>query len=135
MTLNKNVNSANTPGAKDFGLEKQFYASTLGLDLTSKSLSTSITKDKSLVGEYYGNSIQLEEYPLAPSLVSTDSYSVFPFYNELAEMDESFANFKAAPLLFSKVTTAALGVSSSGLTPRSYISVFNHFRSDYADFT
>lgn len=135
MTLSKNSSSAQTPGAKDFGLEKQFYTSTLGLDLASKGLTTSVSKDKSLVGEFYSNSIQLEDYVPAPSATSTHDFSSFPIYSELAELDESFTNFKSTPLLFSKLSSPILGIGSDSLTPRSYISVFNHFRSDYDDFT
>ena len=135
MTLNKNSTSAQTPSAKDFGLEKQFFSSTLGLDLSSKGLSTAISKDKSLVGEFYSNSIQLEDYVPTPSTTSTNDFSSFPVYAELAELDDSFTNFKSMPLLFSKLSSTVLGIGSEAPSPRSYISVFNHFRSDYDDFT
>lgn len=135
MTLSKNSSAAQSPSAKDFGLEKQFYTSTLGLDLASKGLTTSVSKDKSLVGEFYSNSIQLEDYVPAPSATSTHDFSSFPIYNELAELDESFTNFKSTPSLFAKLSSPVLGIGSDSLTPRSYISVFNHFRSDYDDFT
>jgi hypothetical protein len=135
MTLSKNSTSNQTVGAKDFGLEKQFYSSTLGLDLSSKGMTTSVAKDKSLVGEFYSNSVQLEDYVPAPSALSTHDFSSLPIYNELAELDESFTNFKSTPLLFSKLSSTVLGLGSDATSPRSYISVFNHFRSDYDDFT
>jgi len=134
MTMSKDQNSAQSTSPKDFGLEKQFSSSTLGLDMIDKPLTAKILKDLSISGSYYGNSIQMEDYTLKPSQLASYNFALLPLHADLSELDESFSTFKGLNSLFSKFSVAPLGSSSLGLSPRSYISVFNHFRSDYEDF-
>jgi hypothetical protein len=126
---------AQTISPKDFSLEKHFYSSTLGLEANSKYLTSAAVKDLSLTGSFYTNSVQLEDYSLVPSLLSTLNFSLLPVYSELNEMDDSFSNFKTLAALSNKFSTSTLLVANSGLAPRSYLSTFNHFRSDYSDFS
>jgi hypothetical protein len=134
VTIGKDVLSAQTISPKEFSLEKHFYSPTLGLDSNSKYLTTAVVKDLSLTGSFYTNSVQLEDYSVVPSLLSTLNFSLLPVYSELNEMDDSFSSFKSLSALSNKFSTSTLLVSNPGLAPRSYLSTFNHFRSDYSDF-
>ena len=134
VTIGKDVLSAQTISPKEFSLEKHFYSPTLGLDSNSKYLTTAVVKDLSLTGSFYTNSVQLEDYSVVPSLLSTLNFSLLPVYSELNEMDDSFSSYKSLSALSNKFSTSTLLVSNPGLAPRSYLSTFNHFRSDYSDF-
>ena len=134
MTISKDINSNQQVGAKDFGLDKPFYSSTLGAEMDLRPLSVSTVKDLSLVGDYYSNSIQLEDSALRPLSTSANLMSLMPITNEAVDLDDSFLNYKSYASLFSKFSAISLGSSNFGLNARSYISVFNHFRSDYEDF-
>ena len=135
MTINRNQSADHTPSARDFKLEKQFYSSTLGLEVDNCPLTSKTLKDLSLSGSYYGNSIQMEDYLVKPSQLATQNFALLPLQADLNELDESFSNFKGINSLFSKFSVLPLGTATSTLAPRSYISVFNNFRSDFEDFS
>lgn len=134
MNISKDqlINQSVSP--KDYGLEKQFKVLNTGIDLASRPLTSKALKDTSLTGSYYGNSIQMEDYSFNPSNLATYNFALYPLHNDFSEIDDSFATFKGLTTVFSKFAVTPLGLSTSGLAPRSYISVFNHFRSDYEDF-
>jgi len=134
MTLNKEQSSNQTISAKELGLEKQFRVSNTGVDIAAKPLTTKALKDTSLTGNFYGNSIQLEEYPFNPNQIATQNFALYPLHNDFVDIDETFTTFKGLSSLISKFAVTPLGSSTPALSPRSYISVFNHFRSDYEDF-
>jgi len=134
MMINKDQSSAQSVSAKDFGLEKQFRSLSTGLDLTSKPLTSKALKDVSLSGNYYSNSIQMEDYSFNPAQIATHNFYVFPLHADFNELDDTFTTFKGLNTLFAKFSLTSLGSSAANLSPRSYISVFNHFRSDYEDF-
>jgi hypothetical protein len=135
VTIGKDTLCAQATSPKDFSLEKHFYSHTLGLESNSRYLTSAVSKDLSLTGGFYTNSVQLEDYTFAPSLLSTANFSLLPIYSELNEMDESFTNFKTLAALSSKFSTTTLLATNSGPSSRSYLSTFNHFRSDYSDFS
>lgn len=134
MTINKDSNSGISVSAKDLSLEKEFQLNNLDNEFSSTPLSTKVLKDTSLIGSHYGNSIQMEDYVANPNKLATQKFSLMPLYSELSEIDDSFNSFKGLSSLMSKSSASTLGFSSSGLSTRSYISVFNNFRSDFEDF-
>ena len=134
MTINKDVKKNQLTSPKDFGLEKPFYQTVLGNELQVRPLTVTAVKDISIVGNFYANSIQLEDSLNSPSTLSSNNFALLPTTAEMNDVDESFANYKMFSALFNKVTALRLATSSVALSPRSYISVFNHFRSDYEDF-
>lgn len=134
MTISKESTKGQTLNPIDFGLEKHFQTSTLGVELSAKPTTSKVTKDLSLVGDHYGNSVQMEEYTLNPALINTNSIGLMPFQTELNDLDDTYSTFKGLNSLFTKFSTPALMTNSSGLPLRSYISVFNAFRSDFEDF-
>jgi hypothetical protein len=134
MTINKDASNAQLISPKDLTLEKQFHANNLELDVQVFPLTDKISKEAASIGAFYGNSIQMEDSILNPASLSTANFALFPLYTELSELDDSFASFKGLNSTFSKFSAIPVGTLSSGTSPRSYMSVFNHFRSDYEDF-
>ena len=134
MMLNKDISNGSPATAKDLSLEKEFQLNNLENELTTLPLSNKCLKDLSLIGSYYGNSIQMEDYLSNPSSLSTQKFALMPLYAELTELDDSFNSFKGITSLTAKFSNPVLGLTSSGLSSRSYISVFNNFRSDFEDF-
>jgi hypothetical protein len=135
MTLSKNSITNHSLTLKDLGLSKQFYLKTLGLDPSETYLTSKTLKDLTIPGQIYVNSIQLEDYPVTPSTLTTQNFSLLPTYTELSELDESFKGYKGLIGLVDKSSNHLTGMYTSGLAPRSYLSVFNYFRSDFDDFT
>jgi hypothetical protein len=76
-------------------LEKNFHASTLGLETSKRVNSDSLLKDVSSQQTIYGNSIQMEDYPQSPVTLRMVDYANFSLYSELSEGDDSFAAFKS----------------------------------------
>lgn len=134
MMLNKDSNSGSSVTPKDLSLEKEFQLDNLDNDFSVLPLSGKVVKDVSLIGSYYSNSIQMEDYLSNPNLLPTQKFALMPLYSELSEIDESFNSFKGLNALVSKFSNPLLSFSSPGLSTRSYISVFNNFRSDFEDF-
>lgn len=134
MNINKDITTGSTASAKDTSLEKEFQLNNLDNDSTSVPLLAKALKDSSLIGSYYGNSVQMEDYVSNPQNISTYKFSLIPLYSELSEIDDSFNSFKGLSSLLSKFSAPTFSFTSPGLSTRSYISVFNNFRSDFEDF-
>lgn len=134
MMLNKDSSSGTAVTPKDLSLEKEFQLDNLDNDFTTLPLSGKAVKDVSLIGSYYSNSVQMEDYLSNPNLLPTQKFALMPLYSELSEIDESFNSFKGLNTLVAKFSNPLLSFSSAGLATRSYISVFNNFRSDFEDF-
>ena len=134
VTTGKDIAVGQQNSLKDIGLGNHFYSSVLGSEIGSKNVFTPTIKDISVTGEFYSNSIQLDDYTQAPSLVTPSNLALLPIYSELGDIEESFVNYKALAPFFSKFSTPTFIASGYGLGVRSYISVFNNFRSDFSDF-
>jgi hypothetical protein len=134
MTINKNTIAQATASAKSVSLEKQFLTNTLGVEDAPKVNSPKEIKDLSLLGGYYSNGIQMEDYAANPGATQTQKFSLLPIYGDMFELDESYSSFKAINSLFSKTATPVLASVTNSTATRSYISVFNFFRSDFEDF-
>jgi len=135
MTLSKNSVSGESASLKDSVLTKQFYNSTFGMESTDVTSASKPLKDLTLLGSVYANSVQMEEYPTTPTTLATQNFALLPAYGEINELDDSFRGFKGLVGLVDKSSNLLLGSTTSQLAPRSYLSVFNNFRSDFDDFT
>lgn len=134
MSMSKDSVKGVTVTPKDSTLEKEFYSNNFDLEFTSLPSTNKVLKDLSVTGSFYVNSIQMEDYLTNPKSMLTQKFSLMPLYSELSEIDDSFNSFKGVTGLMSKFSSPALSFSAEGLAPRSYISVFNNFRSDFEDF-
>lgn len=131
MTISKDaaVLPSSTPKVSSLG--KQFTSTTLGLEALA---APKANPDLSTLGEAYSNSIQMEEYAMSPLNTPTQNFSLVPLYGDLGELDETYASYKSINSLLGKASTPSLGTATNGMLARSYLSVFNSFRSDFEDF-
>ena len=134
LTLNKESRSSQALTPKEATLRECLSNSNLGTDILTATLSTNTLKDLSAVGQSYGVGVQMEEYSLNPRTTSTINFSMFPFYSELNEVEDSFASFKQLPYIFTKTNAPSITFSSNLFGSSSYVSIFNAFRSDFIDF-
>lgn len=135
LSITSNVEKDREVSKKEEALAAQFSLNTLGIEATKAPLLSRLSKDLSLVGTSYANSVQMEDSIQSPWLVSTDSFSLLPVFNDLGEIDDSYATFKHLTTLFNRFSSPTLSITAPSLSTRSYLSVFNYFRSDYDDFT
>jgi len=134
MSMSKDSVKGVSVTPKDATLEKEFYSNNFEVEFTSLPSTNKTLKDLSVIGSFYVNSIQMEDYLANPQSILTQKFSLVPLYSELTEIDDSFNAFKGITGLMSKFSSPALAFSAEGLASRSYISVFNNFRSDFEDF-
>lgn len=135
MNLSKNFSKDFETTKEEMIYDRQFLESNLNLKLSNQILVSKIKNDKCLVGESYGTSVQMEDFIKNPQTMLLKDFALLPIYQDVADLDESFNSFMSIKALFSKFSTTSLGISNGSLTPKSYISVFNNFRSDYDDFS
>lgn len=134
MTLSKELSSGTSFSSKDFGMQKQFLTLTLGIDAPAQVLSAAPLKDLSIIGSTYGSGVQMEDYVANPLSLQTQNFGLLPIYSDLVELDESYTSFKGISSLLDKFSVSAIAGSNAGVSTRSYLSVFNFFRSDFEDF-
>ena len=134
--LNLSINSSSdiNISAKEKALSSQFSLGTMGKEGTLLPLTVKPSKDLSAIGDFYSNSIQMEDSVARPNTTTLSDFATLPVFADLNDIDESYTNFKGLSALLSRFASTPLGVSSASLAPRSYLSVLNHFRSDYSDF-
>jgi hypothetical protein len=134
MSISKDAQRPQTSSGMNATLSGYFRPTTLGVDSLPAPLVDAALTDISTTGNFYANSIQLEDSLAVPSLTPTNHFSVLPVHGDLSDMDDSFYNYKSITALINKFSSPTIGASSSSVGARSYLSVFNYFRSDYEDF-
>lgn len=135
MILAKNEKQPGTVLPNEQKLDGEFRSSVLGLDLTNQSLSSPISKDLSLLGDAYSTSVQMDDYVTNPAYQALFDYSLIPSAADLSDIDSSATDVKSLERLVEDNSGAVVSVFDLNLLPRSYISVFNYFRSDFDSFS
>ena len=135
MTLSKEVRSDSSLTPKEVSLHNCSLVDALGSEYAVIPLYANVLKDLSSVGNCYGTTTQMEDYSLDPSKLSSSNFAFLPFYSELNDIDDTFTNFKNLSYVFDKASTPFITLSPLSFGARSYISLFNTFRSDFSDFT
>jgi hypothetical protein len=135
MTLSKNSLGSESTTPRDSSLAKQFHNLNFGTESADITSTVKPLKDLTLLGSVYANSVQMEDYPTTPTLLPTQNFALLPAYGEINEFEDSFRGFKGLVGLVDKSSNLLVGSTTSQLAPRSYLSVFNNFRSDLDDFT
>lgn len=135
MSISKNISKDLELNKKNFFSDKQFVNFNLDMNNTNLLLNTSVSKNLAQVGQFYGSGAQMEDYLLSPAKTHYKDFILLPLYNDFADLDDSFSAFLDLKSTLTKYSTATLGSSFTSVLPKSYLSVFNHFRSDYDDFS
>lgn len=94
-----------------------------------------VYKDVSLAGQFYTNTIDTDDFIPQAQLTSTKNFVIFPTIETLATQDEAINFYKNVQKVSNNIlnTTTLNNVFSNNTS--SYLSVFNHFRSNFEDFT
>lgn len=134
MTLGKEqrVGASLTP--KETSLHNCSLSDSLGSESSASSLYSNVIRDLSSIGSVYGTTTQMEDYSVDPTKLTSSNFVYLPFYSELNDIEDTFINYKNLSYLFTKASTPTLALNSVNFGARSYISVFNTFRSDFNDF-
>lgn len=135
MSVSKNVSKGLDVNKKDLLADKQFYNPNLNTNYSSLLLGSNASKDVLAIGQFYGSNVQMEDYPLSPKNTPSKDFALLPAYSDFSDLDDSFNTFSDVKSTLAKYSNTLLGTSFGSVIPKSYISVFNHFRSDYEDFS
>jgi hypothetical protein len=132
--MRKGVTVSSTTTPKEMQLITYPTDQTFGLGSTSAELDMFLLKDLSTIGLSYGSNIQMDDYLPNPKSLITPNVALIPFYADISDLDDSFANLKQMSQFTNYVSTPAVTHLPTKLGIRSYLSVFNTFRSDFTDF-
>ena len=94
-----------------------------------------IHKETSLVGQFYMNSLESDDFTTPADLTLLKNFNIFSVIDSLTSTDESFNSYKNLSSLTSAASNALLYNGFSENTPVSYLSLFNNFRADFDDFS
>ena len=100
-----------------------------------KILTKPFFKDTTSTGNFYVNSLYLDDFILPVNLVNTKNFSTLPLFSVLNEMDESYENLKYLTYFYNFNNKNSLNLNSNYFQPYSYLFVFDSFRSDYSGFS
>ena len=134
IEMRKGVTVSSTTTPKEMQLITYPTDQTFGLGSTSAELDMFLLKDLSTIGLSYGSNIQMDDYLPNPKSLITPNVALIPFYADISDLDDSFANLKQMSQFTNYVSTPAVTHLPTKLGIRSYLSVFNTFRSDFTDF-
>lgn len=90
-------------------------------------------RDMSLIGQFYTNSLEADDFIPRSYLTPLKKFLVFPASESLFAQDESTVVYKSTQKLLSNTLSTILPLELFSNPTSSYVSVFNHFRSDYDD--
>ena len=93
------------------------------------------SKDLKVIGSYYANSIQVDDYFVPTQFVTKRDLSESSFINDALVMDESYSDQKALINSYTTKSAVALGVYNNYNHPQSTHAVLNNFRADFEDFS
>jgi len=111
-----------------------FYPENTEEDLTTLPMTAPITKDLSLVGEFYANSVEFDDFISPSNLLNTDKFSLFPLSENSLMIDDSYTDSKQLLAMYNNNSSFFLNTSLQAPFPQSYIAVLNNFRADFDDF-
>ena len=96
--------------------------------------NTSFFKN-TLIGDFYSNTLYLDDFVNPVNLISTKNFSLFPLLSSLNNLDDSYESLKYVNYFFNNNNKILLNSSIINFNPYSFISVFDSFRVDYEDFS
>lgn len=90
-------------------------------------------RDMSLIGQFYTNSLEADDFVPRSYLAPLKKFLIFPTIESLTTQEDSTLVYKNTQKLVSNALSAILPLELFSNPTSSYVSVFNHFRSDYED--
>lgn len=134
LTINDNLLKSYDPFALRYRFERHYYLANLEASVPKRMFMDAALKDLSLVGSYYSNNIQLDDFFTPAHLTSTKDFSIIPLISNSTLIDDSYINQKHLHNLFTTKSSISLNFNTLFNYPQSYLSVLNNFRGDFDDF-
>lgn len=106
---------------------QNYFNNNLNLSATTKLLVNPNYKDVSLTGNFYTNSIEMDDFVTQPSLTLLKNFTLFPTTELYTSFDESVTSYKTLQQLTNQILGVALPIRNNFFTPVSFVSVLNNF--------
>lgn len=106
-------------------------------EFKNEILTRPFFKDTSVAnyGDYYTNSLYLDDFVSPANLISTKDFFIFPLFSSFNVLDDSYESLKYLNHYFNTNNKIFLSSLTNNFQPYSYFFVFDMFRSNYDDFS
>jgi hypothetical protein len=92
-------------------------------------------KDTLSTGDFYVNSLYLDDFISPSNLLKTKDFYIFPLFSALNSLEDSYESLKYLNHFYNNNNKIFLNSVTNNFQPYSYFFVFDAFRSDYDDFS
>lgn len=99
-----------------------------------KLLLTPCYKDVSLIGQFYINSVENDDFFSQANLMLLRDFFIYPNSDIFTTIDDLTLSYKALQTLSKSSFNHPVSLTTFSNLPSSYLSVFNNFRADFEDF-
>jgi len=114
----------------------QFYTKmNRNFNFKDKILNKPFFKDTNSTGNFYLNSVYLDDFLNPVELLNTKNFSIFPLFNSINQLDDTYESLKFLNYYFNNNSKIFMNMNTSYFQPYSYFFVFDMFRSDYDQFS
>lgn len=114
----------------------QFYNKmNRNFNFKDKILNKPFFKDTNSTGNFYLNSVYLDDFLNPVELLNTKNFSIFPLFNSINQLDDTYESLKFLNYYFNNNSKIFMNMNTSYFQPYSYFFVFDMFRSDYDQFS
>jgi len=129
--FNKNQDNLPRLSRRDF----YYHTYNIGKNINNSTLTSPLSKDLSLTGNFYSNNIQSDDYISPLNLLNTKDFFLFPLVGFFISLDDTYSNYKNLLTLYNKNSSFFFNLNLNYTFPQSYIEVLNNFRADFEDFS
>lgn len=105
------------------------------INFKDKILNKPFFKDTSSTGNFYINSLYLDDFINPTNLINTKNFYIFPLFSAINNLDDSYESLKYLNHFYNNNNKIFLNLTTNNFQPYSYFFVFDMFRTDYEDFS
>lgn len=105
------------------------------VNFKDKILNKPFFKDTNSTGDFYINSLYLDDFVSPANLLASKDFSLFPLFSSLNNLDDSYESLKYLNYYYNNNSKIFLNSLTNNFQPYSYFFVFDMFRSNYDDFS
>jgi len=92
-------------------------------------------KDTSTTGDFYVNSLYLDDFVSPSELINTKDFYIFPLFAVFNHLEDSYESLKYLNHFYNNNNKIFLNSATNNFQPYSYVSIFDMFRADYDEFS
>ena len=105
------------------------------VNFKDKILNKPFFKDTNSTGDFYINSLYLDDFISPVNLLVSKDFSIFPLFSSLNNLDDSYESLKYLNYYYHNNNKIFLNSLTNNFQPYSYFFIFDMFRSNYDDFS